>query len=212
MNTSNGETPDELVSQGLAASQAGDSVAAIELWQQACAAAPASGVPHFLMASEFAALGDMARAEASFANAVLLAPGLLVARYQLGLLQFSSGRAAMALVTWAPLLEVVEADPISPALAHFVRGYAALAHDAFDEALSHFDAGLQSNTVNAPLSGDIRLVVNRIHALLAGQAGDAPGLPAEQAAPQDAPQEEAHDASSDSHVLLANYQSHGKPH
>jgi tetratricopeptide (TPR) repeat protein len=211
MNTSDSSNstsnPDELVSRGLAASQAGQSATAIELWQQASMQAPGSGVPHFLMASEFAALGELDRAEAAFANAVLLAPGLLVARYQLGLLQFSSGRAAMALVTWEPLLAANEADPIAPALAHFVRGYAALAQDAFEGALASFEAGLASNTTNAPLSGDIRLVVGRIQALLAGQAGAEPGPAAQDAAPA-----EPHDESSDSHVLLANYQSHGKPH
>jgi tetratricopeptide (TPR) repeat protein len=202
---------DELVSQGLAASQAGNSPEAIDLWQQASAIAPGSGIPHFLMASEFASLGEVDRAEASFANAVLLAPGLLTARYQLGLLQFSSGRAAMALVTWEPLLAGDHPDPIAPALAHFVRGYAALAQDAFDEALASFDAGLQINTTNLPLSGDIRLVVDRIHTLLAGQT--ASNTPTE--SNTDAPMKteaEVHDTSSDSHVLLSNYVSKDKPH
>lgn len=216
MTTSNdlppSTNPGELVTRGLAASQAGDSAAAINWWQQACAQAPGDGVPHFLMASEFAALGELDRAEAAFANAVLLAPGLLVARYQLGLLQFSSGRAAMALVTWEPLLGATDhPDPIAPALAHFVRGYAALAQDAFEDALACFDAGLAANTTNAPLSGDIRLVVNRIHEVLAAQAGQAAsGGPAVAADPAEEPASE--DASTDSHVLLANYQSHGKPH
>ena len=202
---------DELISQGLAASQAGDSPGALALWQRASAAAPSAGIPHFLMASEFASLGQVDSAEASFANAVLLAPGLLTARYQLGLLQFSSGRAAMALVTWEPLLADDHSDPIAPALAHFVRGYAALAQDAFDEALASFDAGLQINTTNLPLSGDIRLVVGRIHDLLAGQT--APNAnPESNTDGQVKTEAEVHDASSDSHVLLSNYVSKDKPH
>jgi tetratricopeptide (TPR) repeat protein len=205
------QNADELVSQGLAASQAGNSPAAIEFWQQASAAAPSSGIPHFLMASEFASLGEIDRAEASFANAVLLAPGLLTARYQLGLLQFSSGRAAMALVTWEPLLAGDQTDPIAPALAHFVRGYAALAQDAFDDALASFDAGLQINTTNLPLSGDIRLMMDRIQTLLAGQtASDTP--PESNTDAHMKIEAEAPDASSDSHVLLSNYRSQGKPH
>ncbi|MFY7942693.1 MAG: hypothetical protein ACOVOX_17460 [Burkholderiaceae bacterium] len=212
MKTNNpSSNADELVSQGLAASQGGNSPEAIDLWQQASAAAPGSGIPHFLMASEFASLGEVDRAEASFANAVLLAPGLLTARYQLGLLQFSSGRAAMALVTWEPLLADDHSDPIAPALAHFVRGYAALAQDAFDEALASFDAGLQINTTNLPLSGDIRLVVGRIHDLLAGQT--APNAnPESNTDGQVKTEAEVHDASSDSHVLLSNYVSKDKPH
>jgi tetratricopeptide (TPR) repeat protein len=202
---------DELISQGLAASQAGNSPEAIDLWQRASAAAPSSGIPHFLMASEFASLGEVDRAEASFANAVLLAPGLLTARYQLGLLQFSSGRAAMALVTWEPLLADGHSDPIAPALACFVRGYAALAHDAFDDALASFEAGLQINTTNLPLSGDIRMVVDRIHALRAGQP--TPNTNQESNSEADVKTEpEVQDASSDSHVLLSNYVSKDKPH
>jgi tetratricopeptide (TPR) repeat protein len=201
----------ELISKGLAASQAGNSPEAIDLWQQASTAAPGSGIPHFLMASEFASLGEVDRAEASFANAVLLAPGLLTARYQLGLLQFSSGRAAMALVTWEPLLADGHSDPIAPALAHFVRGYAALAQDAFDDALANFEGGLQINTTNLPLSGDIRMVVERIHALLADQT-DSNTSAGANSDTQEKTADETQDVSSDSHVLLSNYRSQDKLH
>jgi tetratricopeptide (TPR) repeat protein len=98
---------DPLLEQGLAASQANDSVRALDLFAQASAAAPTAGLPHFLMASEWASLGEIEKAEAAFANAVLLAPDLTIAHYQLGLLQFSSGRAALALVIWQPLLQLV---------------------------------------------------------------------------------------------------------
>ena len=94
-----------MLQAGLAASQANDPQRALQLFAQASAARPASGVPHFLAGSEYAALGQMEQAEAELANAVLLAPAFHIARYQLGLLQFSSGRAATALVTWEPLFE-----------------------------------------------------------------------------------------------------------
>src|SRR4051812_25103195 len=80
---------------GVVASQTGDAQRALDLFVKASAALPSWGLPHFMIGSEHAAAGRMAQAEAEFANAVLLAPLLHLARYQLGLLQFSSGRAAM---------------------------------------------------------------------------------------------------------------------
>src|ERR1044071_3407463 len=93
-----------LVRDGLAASRAGRAQAALELFAQASAALPSSGIPHFLIATEHAAAGDAAAAEAAFANSVLLSPEFVLARYQLGLLQFCSNRPALALVTWDRLL------------------------------------------------------------------------------------------------------------
>ncbi len=120
----------------------------------------------FLLASEFAALGELDKAEAAFAKAVLLAPHMPVIRYQLGLLQFSSGRAALALLTWQPLLDLPDAQPQAQALAGFVRGYAALAQDDLALALSHFQAGLAHDVGNPALAGDVRKVIERVQALI----------------------------------------------
>lgn len=151
----------QLIAAGLVASQENRTQAALDLFAQASALMPDSGVPHFLIGSEHAGAGDIEDAEAAFANAVLLAPDFLLARYQLGLLQFSSKRAAVALITWQPLLALPEAD----ALGHFVRGFAALAQDEFQEALGHFRAGLEVNDSNPPLSADILQVVAALEAL-----------------------------------------------
>ena len=183
---------DALMSRGMAASQANDGVQAVEWFQQASATEPGAALPQFLLGAEFAALGDMGQAEAAFANATLLAPGFPMARYQLGLLQFSSGRAAIALLTWQPLLDLPATDP----LPHFVKGFAALAQDHFEEALHHYQQGLVLNTTNEALSGDIEKVISGIRALV-------PGTPHAPAATSDAP---------DNHVLLANYQQQGRAH
>lgn len=186
---------DALMSQGMAASQANDGVRAIEWFQRASAAEPGAGLPQFLLGAEFAALGDMAQAEAAFANATRLAPGFPLARYQLGLLQFSSGRAAMALLTWQPLLGLPATDP----LPHFVNGFAALAHDRFDQALHHYQQGLALNTTNEALSGDIEKVIAGIKALNpTGPAAADEGRSSSDAV--------------DNHVLLANYQQQGRAH
>ncbi|MGJ7502510.1 hypothetical protein ACSFBF_19280 [Variovorax sp. ZT5P49] len=190
---------DALMSNGMRASQANDGAQAIEWFQKASAAEPSAGLPQFLLGAEFAALGDMNQAETAFANATLLAPGFPMARYQLGLLQFSSGRAGVALLTWQPLLELPEADP----LPHFVQGFAALAQDHFDEALQHYRRGLELNTTNAALSSDIEKVIAGINALGAHAAphGEQPAEPETEA-----------EAESSNHVLLANYQQQGRPH
>ncbi|MNV17570.1 Tetratricopeptide repeat protein [compost metagenome] len=185
---------DTLMSQGIAASQANDGVQAIDLFQKASAADPGSSLPQFLLGAELATLGQMELAEAAFANATLLAPGFAMARYQLGLLQFSSGRAATALITWQPLLGLPDTDP----LPHFVNGFAALAQDRFEEALQHYQKGLVLNTTNDALSGDIEKVIAGIKALSSTHTA---------ADDQDRPTD-----STDNHVLLANYQQQGPAH
>jgi len=186
---------DYFVDQGLTASRENDSLQAIDCFQRASVVSPDSGLPQFLLGSEFASMGDLDKAEAAFANAVRLAPNFPLARYQLGLLQFSSGRAALGLLTWQPLLELSDTDP----LPHFVNGFAALAQDQFDEALAHYEQGLQHNTQNPALSGDIEKVIAGIRSLQASQGDDAPADPSV-------------DDASTSHVLLANYRQSGPGH
>jgi tetratricopeptide (TPR) repeat protein len=193
---------EELVSEGLRASQSNDSERAIDLWTQAVALEPSSGMLHFLIGSEWAATGRFDHAEAEFANAVLLDSSLLVARYQLGLLQYSSGRAAVALLTWEALMQEDAGQPDAKALAAFVRGHAALAHDDFTQALEHYQMGLDSNISNPALAGDIRKMMSRIAEL--GKVSSAPTLAA-----TDAPEGLEQEAS---HVLLSNYVQQSKPH
>lgn len=175
---------DQLIARGLEASRQGDAEAALELFAKASALVPDSGIPHFLIGSEHAAAGDVEAAEAAFANAVLLAPEFHIARYQLGLLQFSSGRAAIALLTWQPLFSLPEGEP----LAHFVRGFAALAQDQFQEALRHYRDGLDRNENNPALSSDIGKMVKAVEDLLRQTAGESDATTA-----------------AGSHVLLSGY-------
>ncbi len=149
-----GAGPQAFLQAGLAASQANEPAQALACFERASAAAPAWAMPQFLIGSEYAALGEMDRAEAAIANAVLLDPTLHIARYQLGLLQYSSGRAAAALVTWQPLLAENE-----PGLPDLVRGFAALAQDQLDQARRHFMAGLATTDLNPSVAGDVRKVL-----------------------------------------------------
>lgn len=186
---------ESLINRGVTAMEAGDDTAALALFEAARAAQPQSGLPHFLMGSQYAGAGDFQQAEGAMATAVLLSPDLHIARYQLGLLQFSSGRAAVALLTWQALLALPATDP----LGHFVKGFAALSQDRFDEALRHYQEGLALNTSNQALSGDIEKVIAEIRQRSHGTAAAAGEQPADSTA-------------ADSHVLLANYQQQGLAH
>ena len=177
---------DRLLAEGMAASRDGERDSAVELFRRASDANPASALPHFLLASEQASAGDFADAELSFANALLLAPDFALARYQLGLLQFSSSRAAVALLTWQPLLQLPETD----ALLHFVRGFSALAQNAFDECLLHLRRGLACTPANPALCSDILQVVEAVERL---QSGAMPPAQQERSEPTPA------------HVLLSAY-------
>lgn len=192
---------DQLISSGLAASRTDDSEQAIRLFQQASAVEPEAGMPQFLLGTEYAALGDLEQAEAAFANAVRLAPDFPLVRYQLGLLQFSSGRAAVGLLTWQPLLELPESDP----LPHFVNGFGALAQDQFVDALAFYEQGLQRNTSNPALSADVEKVMEGIRIAMAQSDGEAVAL-----SDSAVGKEDAVDASI--HVFLANYQQNGPKH
>ena len=173
---------DRLLAEGLAASREGRREAALALFAQAAQEDPSSGIPPFLAGSEHASAGQFDQAELAFASAVLLAPQFPLARYQLGLLQFSSHRAPLALLTWQPLFGLPQED----ALLHFVRGFAALAQDAFDDTLQHFRAGLACQPANPALCADILQLVEAVERLRSGQPADT-------------------DAPDAGHVLLSAY-------
>lgn len=173
---------DGLIAQGLQASREDRTEAALALFEQAAALAPQSGVPHFLIGSEHAAAGDIPAAEAAFERALALTPDFALARYQLGLLQFSTHRPGQALVTWRPLFDLPSADP----LHHFVRGFEALARDGFDEALHHYREGLARNDINQALAADVLQVMEAVRQLPGAQGTGEPDTAA-------------------SHVLLTGY-------
>ena len=124
----------------------------------------------------------------------MLAPELETARYQLGLLQFSSGRAAVAFVTWEPLFRLGEGH----AIGSFVQGFAALAADDFENALRHFAAGTATNIDNPPMNADIAQIVLAIRHVLSSNAAaqNGPGTTDDTTA----------------HILLAAYRQQSSVH
>lgn len=160
-----------LIQDGLLASQQRQSERALDLFSQAQTEDPTSGLPSFLMGSELAACGRLEQAEAALAAAVLLAPAFLLARYQLGLLQFSADRPAAALVTWQPLQDLPDQEP----LGHFVRGFSLLARQSYAQALEHFQAGLDRCGAHEPVADDIRQVIDAVRNMPAPADSRLPG-------------------------------------
>ncbi|MBX3625344.1 MAG: hypothetical protein KF892_10055 [Rhizobacter sp.] len=184
-----------VLQQAMQASSAGDMDTAMRLLRTAIHDLPDHPLPHFLLAAELAQGGKMEEAEAAFANSVLLAPAFETARFQLGLLQFTSGRVSMAMLTWQPLVELPDTNPFH----RFVSGMAALAADRFEEAAHHLREGMKLNHDNPPLNTDMQMLLDRI----AQHTGDT-----SKAAERD--DEESAQASH--HVLLSNYQQDGPAH
>jgi len=184
-----------VIQRAIDASAAGDTQAAMRFLQEAIADLPGVALPHFLLGAEFAQAGQIEDAEAAYSRAVLLAPAFEIARFQLGLLQFTSGRSAVALLTWQPLSMLPDANP----LQRFALAFAELAQDRFAEALAYFREGIDANHENQPLNVDMHKVVEKI--LTLQQVAERPGTEAD-------PRE----AERDAHVLLSNYRQDGPFH
>lgn len=150
------------IEQGLAASLEQRSEAALALFAQACLADPTAGVPHLLIGAEHTSRGELMLAEAAFAQALLLCPGLHLARYHLGLLQFSAHRTATALATWRPLLALCDSHP----LGHYVRGFTALTEDDHAASVRHFRRGLAHSRDEAGVALGVGTVLDAVQHLL----------------------------------------------
>lgn len=182
----NQQTLHELLAKAMDASQRGDSEQAIAQLRELSQQAGVDGRPLLLLAGELASAGHMPEAEAAYAGSILRSPGLSIARFQLGLLQVSSGRVALGVLTWQALLSL----PMDDALYHYVAGYIALLEDRFDMARECFEAGLSLLQENDALMGDIRRTMVAMHQMSSGSSNDNVA----QAAGQP-----------DHHVLLSNY-------
>lgn len=186
------------------ASTAGDSATAMRLLKQAMSESPPSALAHYLMGAELASSGAMAEAESAMATAVVLDGSLVMARYQLGLLQYTDGRVAMALLTWEPLLSLDESSP----LRHLVHGFGLLTDDQLAEARACFQAAFGLSESNRALQSDTLKILERIDHSIGTQSAGAAEDPVHPYTGSENTAEE----SDLNHVLLSNYQSQGRPH
>lgn len=142
----------------LHAAEVGDHEGALKALLEQIDSYPQVATLHWLAGAEHAQLGNFDAAEASISRSLTQDPGLHVARFQLGLMQYSSGRPATAIETWAALEKLDELHY----LVFFKRGFAALAIDDFDGALLLFSRGIEMNTENVALNRDIRMIIEKI--------------------------------------------------
>lgn len=159
--------------------------ARIQLWRQLAAERPDSPLPHLMLGAEYAQTGATPLAEEAYASALLLAPELHIARFQLGLLHFCNARPASALLCWQNLAALPDPHP----LKLFSQAFAALAANEPGLAVDLLEKGITANSDNDALNHDMGLMIERLRG---GNEGD-----------EHAP---------DYHFLLANYRNAGKMH
>lgn len=115
---------------------------------------------HFLRGSLLAALHRFDEALAPFAEALRCDPSYAVARFQLGLLQLSSGDVDAARESWRPLATL---DPEEP-LRLFAEGLQCLAVDDFAGAETRLRRGIAGNSKIPALNRDMQLVLETMAA------------------------------------------------
>lgn len=136
----------------------GAGAAAFELLARAGATARDDARSLALMAADYLRAGALDLAEGALTLALARAPALAIARFQLGLLRYRTGRPRAAIATWAAL----EALPAGDPLLLFKRGLEALAHERPHDAQRWLAAGLQATPSNEALNGEMRGLMERI--------------------------------------------------
>jgi hypothetical protein len=122
----------------------------------------ADATAHLIAGADHARAGRINDAEIEFAFAVLAAPRMHIARFQLGLLQWSSRRPSVALVSWQPLMDL----PAGLELGHFARGFRLWAAADLAAAEAEFREGVVC-CYNGPLAQDMLRLLDMLAALQA---------------------------------------------
>ena len=152
---------------GLIALAHADETAALARTEALAAAYPVDPRLAFLRGSLLASQRRYGEARAAMASAVGLAPDYALARFQLGLLELSSGLPDAARVTWEPLSRLPEASP----LRLFSKGLAALAEDEFETSVALLRRGIEVNQDVPVLNRDMQMVID---AIASGQPPEPP--------------------------------------
>lgn len=110
---------------------------------------------HFLRGSLLAGLRRYDEAHGAMKTAVDLAPDFAVARFQLGLLELTSGAAAQAQATWEAFRSLPSDNPyyvFSEGLTHLIR-------DEFQAAIESLERGIGLNSENPAINADMQLII-----------------------------------------------------
>lgn len=158
-----------------------------------CGEHPGDPRLQFLHGSLLAGRSLFAEAHVAMARAVEIAPDYAIARFQLGLLELSSGDAVAADATFAPLAE----HPSDDALVLFARGLRHLARDETAAAVALLREGIEVNHAHPLVSRDMGLIIAKIE--------EGPSPPA-------APAADDEEDLSAAHLLLRQYADKGTRH
>lgn len=151
---------EEILHLAMSAIRSGDHGAALSQLKQGAARFPDDARIVYLLGAEHAQIGLFDRAEAEVSRAVELDPSLIIARFQLGLMQMTQGRPEDARETWAALDQL----PPTHGLRLFKQGLDAMSRDRFAEARNLIQRGIDANDFSQELNNDMRNVLSRIPA------------------------------------------------
>jgi tetratricopeptide (TPR) repeat protein len=158
-----------LVRNALAASARSESEAAMTLLKRAIEHDDSAATPHYLLGAEYARIGIIDRAIDETRRAVDCDAGFADARFQLGMLHFTSGRLAEASSAWEALGSVETGHP----LRFFAQGLLMTAQGRFAEAKALLSSGIAMNRANDALNADMRGVIEAIERAGTHAAADA---------------------------------------
>lgn len=155
--------PPECLSAVLETAQADDArgLAAVE---ELLASYPGDPRLQFLRGSLLAGRRRYPEAREAMAAAVRIAPEYAIARFQLGLLELTSGEPAAALGTWGPLQML----PPDNALHLFAAGLTHMIRDEWAETITKLEKGIASNNEILPLNRDMQMVIDECRRKLEG--------------------------------------------
>lgn len=113
---------------------------------------------HFLRGSVLASQQEIEEGRKAMEHALALAPDYGLVRFQLGLLDLSSGEADAALRIWAPLDALPDGEP----LKLFATGLRHLAADEFEACRACLERGIAANEALPEMNDDMRLILEQL--------------------------------------------------
>ena len=112
----------------------------------------------FLMGSFLAGKGILPKALELLRLALAMAPDFDMARFQLGLLELTSGAPDRAAEIWAPFQQY----PDGNFLRLFADGLAYLVRNQFDRAIELLSRGMEANDIIPQYNADLRAMIMQI--------------------------------------------------
>ena len=175
----------ELTHLAVKAMRRGRDEEALKLLQRAMERDPRDGNPHHLRGAILASQREPVLAIEAMTQALALDPQLLGARFQLGLLHFTSGNIFEAGSVWQAFDDLPQRHPFRL----FKTGMLHLARDEFQDCVALLEQGISlCNT--ASINKDMQRVSDKVRAVVRANAQAAVKVPAQNNSP---------------HVLLSRY-------